>query len=244
MERSKYILITIRAFLVATGVRSADYKTDIYHAYIGNDMKKWKNSIDLMSSQSDKTNDFILQLINFQYGYIAWCIGNNKKDEAEIYLEAAEKNISILEKKAYKLSYLNSYKSAFYGFKIGLNVFKAPFLGPKSIACALSAIEQDQANPYAYMQYANAQYYMPVAFGGSKKTAITYYLKAQKLMETTHEPQQDWNYLSLLAIIGKAYEETGNDNLAQFYYQKILKIEPNFLWVKNELYPKIKNKVK
>ena len=54
--------------------------------------------------------------------------------------------------------------------------------------------------------------------------------------------QQNWNYLSLLTSIAKAYEVTGRKAMAKLYYEKILKIEPNFMWVKNELYPKILNK--
>jgi len=31
---------------------------------------------------------------------------------------------------------------------------------------------------------------------------------------------------------------------AKKYYEKILKIEPEFLWVKNELYPQLLKKIK
>ncbi len=30
---------------------------------------------------------------------------------------------------------------------------------------------------------------------------------------------------------------------SQLYFEKVLKIEPNFLWVKNELYPEFLNKM-
>jgi len=244
MERSKYILIGLIIILNFSYLK-AGYKSDIYKAYISSDMNKWKNAIDLMNTEKNKTNDFILELVNYQYGYIAWCIGNNRKKEAAIYLELAEDNIYILEKKSFKPSYVSSYKSAFHGFRIGLNFLKAPFIGPKSIYCAELAIELDNKNPYGYIQYGNKEYYMPAVFGGSKETAICYYLKATELMEAKEdEIKENWNYLNLLVVIGKAYEETGNYKDAMFFYEKILKIEPEFLWVKNDLNPNIKTKIR
>ena len=81
---------------------------------------------------------------------------------------------------------------------------------------------------------------MPESFGGSKSAAIDNYLTAQKLMESKPEElKEDWNYLGLLVIIGKAYLETGNNAAAKSYFEKILKIEPGFTWVRDELYPQL-----
>ena len=206
-------------------------------------MPKWKNVIDIMNIEKNKSNDFLFELINYQYGYVAWCIGNDKDEFAEFYLNLAERNLSILEKRAYKLYLINSYKSAFYGYRIGLNILKAPFIGPKSIDCAKLAIKLNKDDPYGYIQYGNSQYYMPAAFGGSKTVALDYYKKAETLMEfNTGEIKDDWNYISLLTIIAKAYTDLQNYKTAKMYYEKILKIEPNFLWVKNELYPELLKK--
>jgi len=244
MERAKYFIISILCVCWFSSIK-ADNKTEIYNAYLSNNMVKWKTIIDKMNLEKKKSNDFILELINYQYGYIAWCIGNKKEDDAETYLELAEKNVEYLEKQSYKLSYINSYKSALYGFELGLAWYKAPFIGPKSVDCAEKAMKLDKANPYGFLQYANAQYYMPETFGGSKTVAIDYYKKAQILMEKNSDDIiSDWNYLSLLTIIANAYTETKKYTLAKEYYDKILKIEPEFLWVKNELYPVILKKIK
>ena len=244
MERKKYHVIIFLLLLASTIVRAGN-KSVIYQAYISNDMLKWKKTIDAMQAGKDKTSPFLLELVNFQYGYIGWCIGSDRKDEASKYLEIAENNLEILEKRSYKVSYLNSYKSAFYGFHIGLSVLKAPFIGPKSVSAAELAMKQDSTNPYGFIQYANSQYYMPAAFGGSKTLAIRYYQKAEKIMKSNPAfLKEDWNYLSLLSIIGKAMEETGNLRSARQYYERILKLEPNFLWVKNELYPNLLKKIK
>jgi len=239
MKRKKHILITFILFVSALRL-NADYRSDIYNAFISNDMGRWKKTIDLMNLEKNKPNEFILELINYQYGYIGWCLGNDREKEAEQYITLAEKNIKTLDSQSYKPSYTNSYKSAFYGFKIGLNAIKAPFYGPKSIRYAEMAIEADTSNPFGYIQYANCRYYMPEVFGGSKEEGIEYYIKALRLMESKAEAKAgDWNYLNLLAIIGNAYREKGDNNTAQVYYEKALAAEPGFKWIKDDLYPEI-----
>jgi tetratricopeptide (TPR) repeat protein len=207
-------------------------------------MHEWKRVIDEMYYSGNKSNDHILELLNYQYGFIAWCLGNNNKDLAEEYISKGEENIRILERNNYELSNVNAYKAAFYGYKIGMNVIQAPFLGPKSIESAEKAITIDTHNPFGYIQYANIQYYMPRAFGGSKKLALENYVRAQLLMESEEElTVSNWNYLSLLTTIAQAYEEIGQTGKAKDYYEKILRIEPGYRWVKNELYPQLKSKM-
>jgi len=244
MERAKCFLIILLFYCIPLNAQK-DYKTVIYNAYINNNMSKWKSEIDEMQAWKSKTNEFILELINYQYGYIAWSIAKDKTDDAETYLALAMENLEYLEKLNYKLSYINSYKSAFYGFKIGLAWYKAPILGPESIIFSKTAIETDKSNPYGYIQYANAQYYMPEIFGGSKTLAIEYYKKAQVIMEKNkYYTHKNWNYLSLLTTIAQAFTGNMNYYLAKEYYEKIIQLEPNYTWVKNELYPELLKKIK
>ena len=73
---------------------------------------------------------------------------------------------------------------------------------------------------------------MPSIFGGSKATALDYYLKTEAIMEKSDNfTQQNWNYLSLLTSIAKTYEVTGRLAMAKLYYEKILKIAPDYLMV-------------
>lgn len=219
-------------------------KNVIYNAYITSDMALWKKTIDDMQKQNNKNAAYILELINYQYGYIGWCIGNKKYDEAKQYIALGEKNIEKLKKINYQLSMLNAYKSAFYGFRIGLNKLQAPFIGPKSVDCAKLAIQLDANNPYGYIQIGNSEYYMPAAFGGSKTNAIEYYKKARMIMESDSVMiKNDWNYLSLLTQIALGYEELEQYNKAKAYYDLILRIEPQYKWVKEDLYPKFIKKI-
>lgn len=244
MERQKYFIMLILLLFSFMSIK-ASYKLDIYNAYISNNMNLWKKTIDEMNQQKVKSLDFRIELLNYQYGYIAYCIGNDKKEMAESYIKQGEINIYILEKTGNFASLVNSYKSAFYGYKIGLSILKAPFIGPKSVECAKLAMRQDANNPYGFIQYANSQFYMPSAFGGSKKVALEYYKMAESIMRKKEKLfKDDWNYLSLLAMIAKTYTELNDYINAKAYYENLLKLEPNFLWVKNELYPELLKKIK
>lgn len=242
MERKNFSLIVL--FLLSSfSLRAADYKTEIYKAYISSNMIEWKRVMDNMNLQKEKNNEFILELINYQYGYIGWCISTKRYDEAEKHIEQAQKNTEILRKSNYKLSMINSYEAALLGFRISMNKFKAPFYGPKSVEHAKTAVLLDANNPYGYLQLGNSEYYMPSTFGGSKTEALEYYLKAITLMESNpSQIKNDWNYLGLLTQVALTYEKLEQYDLALKQYQKILKIEPSYQWVKDDLYPKFLKK--
>ncbi|MEI6680786.1 MAG: hypothetical protein WCL21_19415, partial [Mariniphaga sp.] len=191
-----------------------------------------------------KDDDHLIELVNYQYGYVAWCLGNNHKDEAADYLKLAENNLKLLETRKFNLSRVNGYKAAFYGFHIGLSMFSAPFLGPKSAACARQSILLNPDDPFGYIQSGNVQMHTPALMGGSKTEAVSLFLKAKMLMEKNgEEVRGDWNYLSLLTSVAKAYDSTGDYPKAKLMYEEILRFEPGFKWVRDELYPQLLKKM-
>ena len=138
---------------------------------------------------------------------------------------------------------LNAYKSAFNSFKIGTSLYKAPFLGFKSIKLAHVSQKLNPDNFFAYVQLGNIDFYLPYYFGGDKLEALNYYLKAQKLLEKDMKfNAEDWNYISILVLIGQCYYYLDDYESSKNYYDRILNIAPNFYYVKNELYPKITGK--
>jgi tetratricopeptide (TPR) repeat protein len=223
----------------------ASYRSEIYNSYITGNMARWKVIIDKMASEKSSNPAVILELVNYQYGYIGWSIGNKREAEAKEYLELAEENLEHLGRYPSYSSIINAYKAAFYGYRIGLNKLLAPFLGGKSLECARTAIAADDRNYLAYVQLGNSEFYMPAAFGGSKKEALDYYVRAQGLMEANpSEVKENWNYLSLLTVIAQAYSYIEDYDTSKKYLDKILSIEPEFAWVKNELYQELYKKMK
>ncbi len=208
-------------------------------------MPVWKGVIDQLNNQTEKPNEIRLELLNYQYGYIGWCLGNNLKDEALIYLKLAEENVKLLEAKRFELSLINGYKSALYGFRIAISKFSAPFVGPKSAESAKQAVKLDPNQPFGYIQMGNVEFHMPPLLGGSKTAAIGFYLKAKGMMEKNEsEIHGDWIYLSLLVTIAQANESINDNTKAKLMYEEILKFEPGFTWVRDELYPQLLAKIK
>ena len=216
----------------------------VYMAYINGDMGQWKKILSQSQQNNRPTPLQRLERVNYQYGYIAWCIGNKKMSEAREWISRMDADLDNLEKAGYALSSVYAYKAALYGYRIGINKLQAPFLGPKSSSYAEKAIQTDPSNALGHQQYGNIRYYTPTLFGGSKEDAASSLLKAIQLMETHPEQLQwDWNYLSLLTAVAEMYYETGDRTKALIYLQKALKKEPGYQWVKNELLPQYqKNK--
>jgi hypothetical protein len=123
--------------------------------------------------------------------------------------------------------------------------YKAPIIGPKSIQYAKKAISLDSTNCWGHMQLGDIEFYTPKVLGGSKAMALKHYLKALRLMEKDKVYKvQNWNYINLLATIIHAYVDLNQYDAARRYCVKSLVDEPTFLWVKNNLYPKVLEKLK
>jgi hypothetical protein len=219
----------------------ASYKVDIYQAFVTADMTKWKQTIDKMEKEPTKTSVLLLELVNYQYGYIGWCLGVKREKEAQAYLEKAEKSVELLASKSYKPAVMHAYKSMFFGFRVMMAPIKAPILGVKCLNNNETAMKLDKSNPFVVMQYANILYYKPKMFGGSKEEALQYYIKSEKLMEANPALiENDWNYLNLLATISRIYQQTGQSEKSKAYIEKALQIEPRFTWIKNDRRPSLK----
>lgn len=219
---------------------SASYRSEIYYAYINNRMDLWRGVIERMDAIHVKSNELLLELVNYQYGYIGYCIEFGKKNEARKYLWMAEKNVAFLEKQKFDLPVINAYKAAFYGFRTKLKPVSTPVNGFRSIECARTALKLDPENYFCYIQYGYMKSNMPPAIGGSIKEALKNYLKGKELIEKNmNNTKGDWNYLSLLVLIAQTYSELKDYTSAKTIYENILKIEPAFIYVRDDLYIKL-----
>jgi len=76
-------------------------------------------------------------------------------------------------------------------------------------------------------------------FGGDKAEAIKLYQKSIVLMEKSNLSTNNWFYLNTLIILAKAYISIDQYNNAKLLYEKALRKEPDFIWVKKVLYPRL-----
>lgn len=237
MHRRLYTALFF-AFYVLFSV-GASNRSDLYHVFVNKDAKGWKAIVDRMEKDPAKTNASLLELINYEYGYVGWCLNAKDEKEALVYIRLAEKHLDYLDEKGYKKSSVQAYKSIFMGFRMILSPIKVPFLGMKCISCSQAAFELDKNNPIAVMQVGNMFYYRPRKLGGSKMAAMRHFQQAEKLWETSGTTVGEWNYLNLLALMGMAYREMGQLQKSKEYGDKVRSLEPRFKWFNEYTYPSL-----
>jgi tetratricopeptide (TPR) repeat protein len=243
MERKKHFKILIGIFLILfchTHLKAQEqYQEIVYRAYIFNQMDQWDKVIgDLYKTNETLELTQSIELINYYYGYIGWAIAEGLNKKAKAYLKTAKTLVNELIELHPEEAVLYAYKGAFIGFQIGLNKIKAVVLGPESLKNIDHSIELDSMQYQGWIEKGNALFYMPKMFGGSKVKALDAYTKALKIMEQDPDQiQKNWMYLNLLLIIGQSYDKTGQFELAKDTYDKTLQQEPNFMYLRDELYP-------
>lgn len=233
-------LITIGLLISLVSLEAQDYRSAIYQAYIHEQMDKWKVLMVQMEQEYERTSDagLLYDLLEVEYGYMGWLVSGKQKKEAEELLIRAEKHMTLLEERGLDDARVYSLKGAFYGFQIMLDPLKAPSLGKASMNANEKAMSLDPEEPQVWLEKANMDYYRPPVFGGSKRKAVPSYEKAVELFESkSNRTRENWVYLNCLAGLGMAYENTRQISEAGEVYRKILKLEPSFKWVKEELYP-------
>ena len=223
----------------------SNYKPIIYHAYITNSVGDWKKVIDKMSSDKNVDNAQKLELLNYEYGYVGWCVVNNKDKEAQHYLDHAVKLAEELEKEKYELSQIMAYKAALWGFQIALSYYKAPFLGFECVDFAKQSVQLNKNHYLGYLQMGYIDFFLPSVFGGSKTRAINNYIIAEKLLEKQlNGSLKDWNYINILVTIVQACQSLGQNAKAKVYHDKVMKVEPTYKWAKSDLIDNLQNRTK
>ena len=241
----KLIITLVLLAVTAAAFPESPYNKSIYSAFINHDMNKWERVIrTIEAANSTATVDQKLELINYYYGYIGYLVGKKQYVPAEKLIAKGEKLIAEVLHASPKNATAYSFKGSFLGFKIGIDKCKAIFLGSESKSCMNKALEIDPQNVQGLIDKGNMLYYSPRFFGGDKKEALTYFLKGARILEKNKDIHENWVYLNLLSIIASAYEKTDNTADAKLTYEKILAIEPNIGWVKNDLYPQLLAKIK
>jgi tetratricopeptide (TPR) repeat protein len=250
MEKPKNLLnlfvIVLILILTSTNHCKSEsiYKKMIYKAFVNGEMYKWEEIIHTMEENNyNKTMEQKLELINYYYGFTAHLIHKKHYDKAMLFCTKGESLISQVIAQAPQNASSYAYKGAFLGFRIGMSKFKAVVLGPESEGNINKAYELDPQNAQVLIDKGNLFYYKPSFFGGDKIQALKFYIKAISILEKNKDYYHNWIYLNTLTNIALAYEKTNQDILSKTMFERILRLEPNFKWVKNELYPELLHKI-
>ncbi len=142
------------------------------------------------------------------------------------------------------LSEVNALLANLYMMKLAITPQQAPMLSMKVHEYANKSIAMDKNNPRVYLVKAIMLFKTPRQFGGNLDAAIDQLSDAISLFSIAKKDSllPDWGFLQSIAWLGQMYEAKGNYKSAKATYEKALKIEPNYGWVKYVLLPALNNK--
>ena len=208
------------------------FQCAFYDSYREGNMGPWPGLIAEM--EKIKSPDLVWQteILKAIYGLVGYQIGAGQKDLAKAYVKKADVRLEKLLTDYPRNAQLHSLTGAFYAYKISLNVYKAPFLGPKSLYHVEKSIELDPSEPMGYIEKGNSLLYRPAAFGGNKHEALIFYRKALILMETQANQQCNWQQMLLRAFILKGLYETNQVAEAKIFIEQMQKDYGSMGWVK------------
>lgn len=217
----------------------------MYNAYLTGDLAVWSDAINKeIKEKNSYTRKELEQLINYQFGYIGYCISEQKYDEATRHITNMERKLQLLETCKHDVALVKAYRASLCIFKMPMNKWKFISLGINGIQLADEAYRLNPSNPLIVTIKGNMDFYKPAVAGGSKKNALFHFEKAIELYKKDQMTEHNWNYMATLLNMAQAYEKTGNMQKALLICKEILEIAPNFKWVKETYYPQLLNKTK
>lgn len=217
---------------------------EIYNAFVKGDMIKWMYIItEMEKTPGIRTKEQKLELTEYYYGLAAYQISKKNYKSAKITINKADVILDQMLKADKKNATVLAYKGSFTAYKISLDKIKVIVLGKESMKYLDEAYMFDPNNIQALTDKGHAFFNAPKLFGGDKNEAIKFFLKSIDLLEKNNLTSQNWIYLNNIIQTAKAYTEIGQLEKARQLYLKVLQKEPNFGWVKNELYPELLKKM-
>lgn len=239
MERAKNKISGLIFLMLVSAVCATAQKKDIgyyqcafYDSYKAGSMAPWPSLIDEMIKVNSADLEWQTEILKAIYGLVGYQIGQGEKDAARKYVDKADRILEKLLEKYPGNARLHALMGAFYGFKISLAVYKAPFLGPKSLSNIEKAITLDPNEPSGYMEKGNSLMYRPAAFGGDKEEGLALYRKALTLMDARAGAKCDWQKMLLRTFIVKGLYETKRDAEAQSFIKQMEKEYGSMDWIK------------
>ena len=232
----KYLLIT---FVLLSGFSAfaqrkdlAYYQCAFFESYKSGTMAPWPALIAEMEKSGSQDIAWQTEIVKAMYGLVGYQIGLGEKDVARKYVDKADRLLDKLLEKNPGNARLHALSGAFYGFKISLTAYKAPFLGPKSLSHIEKAISLEPYNPAGYIEKGNSLMYRPAAFGGNKEEGLTLFRKALALMEARTGEKCNWQKLLLRTFILKGLYETKREEEAHALIKQMEKEYGSMEWIK------------
>lgn len=215
-------------------------RQQIYNAYVSGNMDQWILVVkEIENDETIKTVSQKLELVEYYYGLTPFYIDTKNVKMAKLTIQKANIIIDKLLKIAPKNASVHAFKGSFIGFTLSLDRLKLLSLGPECLKHINLAYSLDATDIQALTDKGNALFHAPKMFGGDKMEAIKLYQKSISQMEKSNLTTNNWFYLNTLILLAKAYVSIDQTSNAKIIYEKALRKEPEFLWVKKVLYPRL-----
>jgi len=243
----KKFLCLLFLVLVAQTLPAQDAVDEsMYNAYLSEQPvpDAWRSAVKarqeaLKASPQDRQLRFNLAMAGF--GLLSSTMRTKNEDLFDEYYDATVDLLEQLIDEDKKNGEAMALLSATYGLKMGYSPMQGIFLGSKSSSLVEKAKRLNPASPLVWKVAANAKFFTPEMWGGDLTEAIEAYETSIKHYDASPDKLKfNWMYIDALAFMGQAYRKNGESGKAIAAYEKALKQEPNFNWVKHVLLPKAK----
>lgn len=242
----KRILICALFFgLTPWVLRGQSMTEQIYACYIGNDMVEWVKVMEEMKDVYEVTGSMkvLTDVVLAQYGYIAICVAKGDKKEGKAELKEAERNVEILLGHNPDWADMYALKGALLAFKIGFDPYKFVIYGSMAKQQNETAMKLNAASPNVWMEKGNLEMYWPDLQRNDAKHAVDAYSRSMQLFEESEIlTTKNWLYLNTMISLANAYCKAELYDEADEMYRKILRVEPDIVWIRDRDYPRFREK--
>ena len=237
-EKIVFLVLGILFYFSGYSQLKSDYQPRLNRYYVHENMTEWQTLTDSLIEEYNKGKVEAKPIIYMCYALSGYYIGRKKqKKPAEKYVYFGLDRIKeILDKdNSNPIDY--SLLGTFYGLKIGVKNYLAPFLAPISFKYQRKSLKRDSTIAFTNVENANCYRYAPKYLGGNLPKAKRLYEKAIKTLESDENfKPQDWYYLNTLINYAACLKVMKLNNEARLVYKKILKHNPEFTFIKEKLF--------
>jgi tetratricopeptide (TPR) repeat protein len=245
------LLVTVALTLSTSGKGQSPsptegYRCHIYKCYVEGAMSEWLASLKAMEDTyaKEKSDELLFEIVRSYYGYIAYALGKGREAEADALLDRVFGHLNSYRSRHPNDAEATAICSSLLGFRLAIHPTKALTLGLQSQHLIAKAMKQAPNNPWVMYEQANALLYTPAFFGGDPRQALRLYLRAIALLEKQGGNGCSWNYLNAYINLAYCQIKLRQYAAAQQTYRQLLAIAPTFKWVRQELVPKLQQRMK
>lgn len=235
--------VLVYLLLLVPGLSFGQFTDEVlYQAYLTQDMVTWDQYLTMNAWETLPSLYERARYLNYEYGYMATAV-DEKKEDAKERVEAYGRHIDQMAECMNQATIL-TYRSAYYAYRAKLNAKEFISMGFKAMNTAKEAVAADSTNVLALALMGCVDFYAPGMLGGSKTRALEAFDKAEAIYHQTGDTVAKWNYPALEMQRAMCLEKTGRLDEAIALCRKMLKRDPNFIFIRDEYLPQLEKKRK